>query len=217
MIRILIVHETPLICNVLAALLTDETDIEVTGCASSPKEAINRIEACDIALVSTNLPDNAALQLAQTAAEIHPSAKILVMGLAESEAEIIQYVEAGASGYILKEDSVEEMLRQIRAIYEGEALVTPEIASALINRVGELSQLFSEAGQISGSAGLTPREREVLQLIGQKLTNQEIADRLVIEVGTVKNHVHSILEKLNVSSRHDAAAYWTIIAEGQGL
>lgn len=217
MIRILIVHETPLICNVLAALFTDEADIEVVGCASSLNDALDHIGACEIALVSTNLPDNAALQIAQTAAEIHPSTKILVMGLAESEAEIIQYVEAGASGYILKEDSVEEMLRQIRAIYAGEALVSPEIASALIDRVGELSQLFAEAGQISASAGLTPREREVLQLIGQKLTNQEIADRLVIEVGTVKNHVHSILEKLNVSSRHDAAAYWTIIAESQGL
>lgn len=82
----------------MAALFTDEADIEVAGCASSLKEALNQIEAGYIALVSTNLTDNAALQIAQTAAEIRPSAKILVMGLAESEAKIIQYVEAGASG-----------------------------------------------------------------------------------------------------------------------
>lgn len=121
----------------------------------------------------------------------------------------------GASGYVLKDDSVEELLSHIRAVYNGEALNSPEIALALISRVNELSQMFSGAGSVTEPAGLTSREREVLQLIGRNLSNQEIADQLFIQVGTVKNHIHSILDKLNVSSRHDAAAYWAIIADGE--
>jgi DNA-binding NarL/FixJ family response regulator len=215
MIRLLLVHETPLLCNIIAALLEDETDIQVIGTASTLREALPRIEDSDLILVSTHLPDGGALNLTKLVAESHPSVKTMVMGLAESQEEIIQYVEAGAAGYVLKDDSVEELLEHIRAVQNGEALVSPEIASALISRVSELSKLFEETGRIPQSADLTPREREVLQLIGQNLTNQEIADRLFIEVGTVKNHVHSILDKLNVNSRHDAAAYWSIITEGQ--
>lgn len=214
MIRVLLVHETPLMCNVIALLFEDEADIQVVGCASTRKEAVSQIDRCDVALVSTNLPGNDAQHLIQTVTEANPEVKTLVMGLAESEAEIIKYVEVGASGYVLKDDSVEELLSHVRAVHNGEALISPEIASALISRVSELSQMFSGAGSVTDSAGLTPREREVLQLIGRNLSNQEIADQLFIEVGTVKNHVHSILDKLNVSSRHDAAAYWAIIAEG---
>jgi len=147
-------------------------------------------------------------------AEADPSVKVLVLGLGESKERVLRYVEAGADGYVLKNDSVDDLLRHIRAAQRGKALVSPKIAAALMSRVTELAQLFAEIESgISESADLTPREREILELIGQGLTNQEIADRLVIEVGTVKNHVHSILQKLDVSSRQDAASYLALIRE----
>jgi two-component system nitrate/nitrite response regulator NarL len=123
-----------------------------------------------------------------------------------------RYVEAGANGYVLKDNSVDELLTRIRVAYREKALVSPKIVAALMSRVTEWAQLFAdiEAG-ISESADLTPREREILELIGQGLTNQEIADSLFIEVGTVKNHVHNILQKLDVSSRQDAAAYLAVV------
>ena len=176
--------------------------------------ALGRVPGADVVLVSTRLPDQGALRLTEAIARDHPEVRVLVLGLAESEEEILRYVEAGAAGYVLKDDSVEELLRNVRAVHSGEAVVSPEIAGALISRVGELAQLFADAFAIDKSADLTPREREVLKLLGQGLTNQEIADRLVIELGTVKNHVHSILDKLNVSSRKDAAAYLAIMEEG---
>lgn len=215
-IRVLLVNEIHLMCNVLAATLEDEEDIKIVGTATSAEQALALAPACDVALVSTRLPDNGALELTRSMTATHPAVRVLVLGLAESEAEIIQYVEAGAFGYVLKDDTVDELLRNVRAAYNGEALVSPEIAGALMSRVAELAQLFTETAAIPESVELTPREREVLKLVAQDLSNQEIADRLVIEVGTVKNHVHSILQKLNVSSREDAAVFWSIIEEHGG-
>lgn len=213
MIRVLIVNEIRLMCNVISAVLEPESDVEVIGTATSVEEALDQVAECDLVLISTGLADNGALELTRAIAKAEPSVRILVLGLAESEAEILQYVEAGADGYVLRDDSVREFLKHIRATHNDAALVSPEIAAALMNRVSELAQLFPE-GVGGGEAGeLTPREYEVLQLIGQGLSNQEIADQLVIEVGTVKNHVHSILKKLGVNSRQDAAAYLAILEE----
>lgn len=214
MIRVLLVNEMRLVSNVIASVLEDESDIEVVGRAASVDEALALAKESDVVLVSTRLPDNGALKLTSAIAEADPSVKVLVLGLGESKERVLRYVEAGADGYVLQNDSVDNLLRHIRAAQKGKALVSPKIAAALMSRVTELAQLFAEIESgLSESADLTPREREILELIGQGLTNQEIADRLVIEVGTVKNHVHSILQKLDVSSREDAASYLALIRE----
>jgi DNA-binding NarL/FixJ family response regulator len=207
MIRVLLVNEIRLIGNVIASALEDESDVEIVGGVTSLDEALALAPKSDVVLVSTRLPEGGALKLTSAIAEAHPSVKVLVLGLAETKGQVLQYVEAGAAGYVLKDDSVGDLLSCIRAAQSGEALVSPNIAAALMSRVGELAQLFAdiESG-LSEAADLTPREREILELIGQGLTNQEIADRLVIEVGTVKNHVHNILQKLEVGNRQDAAA-----------
>ena len=214
MIRVLLVNEIRLMSNVIAATLEDESDIQVVGSATTIEQALDLAANCDVVLISTRLPHEGALELIRALNEEYPEVKSLVLGLAESEEEILQYIEVGARGYVLKDDSVQELLRNIRAASSGEAMISPEIAAALMNRVNELAQVFAEAAAIPDAVDLTPREHEVLQLIGQDLTNQEIADQLVIEVGTVKNHVHRILQKLNVNSRQDAAAYWAIINDG---
>lgn len=207
MIRVLVVNEQHLMASLIASVLSDEPDIEVVGRATSGEAALEQAAQADVLLVSTRLPEGGALGLVRSLAQDHPDSAVLVMGVAESEWEILQYVEAGASGYVLKDDTVEELLRHIRAADAGKARISPEIAAALMTRVTELSQLFNQASVSTDLTELTPRELEVLELIGQDLTNHEIAERLVIEVGTVKNHVHSILDKLNVSSRRDAASY----------
>lgn len=212
MIRVLVVNEIRLTCNVIAAVLEEEPDIDVIGLATTVEEALDQISRCDVVLVSTGLPDGAALELTQAITETKSSVKVLALGLAESEAEILHYVETGADGYVLKDDSIDELLRQTRAVQDGEALVSPDIAAALMSRVAELAQ-FADTKEGDRVTDLTPREREVLELIGQDFSNQEIADHLVIEVGTVKNHVHSILQKLNVNSRLDAANYLALIEE----
>lgn len=217
MIHLLLVNEIRLMCNVLNAALEDEPDIKVVACATSVEEALEKLEQedVDVVLASTRLPERGALRLTETITEIQPSIDVIVLGVTEKKERVLQYIEAGAVGYVLSEDTLDEMVNKIKAAQHGKALVSPKIAGALMERVSELAQMFAdlETGVVE-SAGLTARELEVLELLGQNLTNQEISDRLVIEVGTVKNHVHSILNKLNVSSRSEAATYLALIRQG---
>lgn len=216
MVNILLVNETRLICNVLAAALEDEPGIKVVGSATSVAEAINIIdnEAVDIVLTSTRLPDQGALALTQAISETAPQTKVLVLGLTEKKERVLSYVEAGAIGYVLKDASVEDLISSIRAAQAGKAIVSPRIAAALMERISDYAQTFANLeNNVNENANLTPREMEVLELLGKNLTNQQIAERLVIEIGTVKNHVHNILDKLNVSNRDEAAAYLAIIKE----
>jgi two-component system, NarL family, nitrate/nitrite response regulator NarL len=137
------------------------------------------------------------------------------IGLAEAQEQVLQYVQAGAAGYVLQDESLEDLLERVRDAHAGRVRVSPKIAAALMSRVAEYALLLDQVELGSYPVELTPREEEILAIIGQGLTNQEIADRLRIEVGTVKNHVHSILQKLDVNSRHEAAVAWTILHRGE--
>lgn len=214
MIHVLVVHQTHLISSLITSVLSEEDDVYVVGRASSAEEALAKLELsqCNMVLVAATLPDKGALNLTQTIADQYSNVKVLVIGLPESESMILEYVAAGAAGYVLQDVPADRLLENVRAVYEDKAIVSPTVASALMDRIAELSRI---AGQHKldpqAYEELTPREREVLDLIGENLTNQAIADRLYIEVGTVKNHVHNILKKLDVKSREDAAAYLPII------
>ncbi len=213
-INILLINEIELIGNVIVAALEDEEDIQVVGCVTTPEEALKIVQenVVDVALVSTRLSDEGALKLTNAITELAPTTKVLALGLTEEKNRVLRYVEAGAAGYILKDDSLEELISTVRAAQEGKVFVSPKIAAAMMERLSDLAQMFSDVeNNVTDTAGLTSRELEVLDLIGKGLTNQEIAEQLVIEIGTVKNHVHSILEKLNVGSRGEAAAYLAFI------
>jgi DNA-binding NarL/FixJ family response regulator len=213
-INILLVNEIHLMGNVIAAALEDEPDINVVACVTNLDEALKIVQdkEVDVALISTRLPDQGALKLTGAISELAPTAKVLALGLTEEKKRVLRYVEAGAAGYILKDDSLDDLIENVRATVDDKVFVSPEIAAAMMERLSDLAQMFSDVeNSVTDEAGLTSREIEVLELIGQGLTNQQISEQLVIEVGTVKNHVHSILEKLNVSSRGEAAAYLAFI------
>jgi len=215
-IRILLVNDIQLISNVIAASLEDEPDITIVDCVSSPEDALRSIQEqeIDVALVSTRLPNQGALEFTKKVAKFSPSTKVLALGLSEDKNQVLRFIEAGASGFVLKDNSVNELIETIRAAKDKKAFVSPEIASAIMNRLTELTQLLLDCGNsFPDEADLTPRELEILELIGRRMTNQQIAGELVIEVGTVKNHVHSILNKLDVGSRSDASAYLAFINE----
>ena len=209
MIRVLVVHQTQLISSIIANVLDEEPDIQVVGHCANIEETLHVLErqGCEIVLVAANLPDNGALKITETINERNSGAKVLVIGLPKSKNAILQYVAAGASGYVLQEVATERLLEHVRAAHEDKAIVSPDIAAALMEHISKLAQLTSQSEiDPSAYAELTPREREVLGLIGKDYSNRQIAEELVIEIGTVKNHVHSILKKLDVSNRHEAAS-----------
>lgn len=215
MIRVLVVDEHALMCDVMATALGDETDIEVVGYATDIKDALAWVGECEVMLVNAALPQDGALSLTQAVARMQSLVKVVVLGLLEVEPRVIPYVEAGAAGYVPPGDNVDNLVHRIRAAHNGHAVVSPTIAAHLMLRVNQLAerakdQLLSP----KETARLTPREQEVLALVGQGLNNHEIAAHLLISVGTVKNHVHSILQKLDVSSREDAAIYTELINNG---
>lgn len=213
-IRILLINEIQLISNVIAASLEDEPDIYIAECVSTIEEGLQIIQeqAIDVVLVSTRLPNRGALQFTKKVTRDNPATKVLVFGLTEDKKHVIQFVEAGASGIVSKDHSITELLDTIRAANDDKAILSSEIASALMHRLSEVTRLLMDCSDsYPEEANLTPRELEVLEMIGVKMTNQQIADKLVIEVGTVKNHVHNILEKLGVHSRKDARAYLAFI------
>jgi len=225
MIRTLIVHDICLIADLLAKALNDEGDIVVAHQVISPEEALEFLkeEQCDVLLVNILLPEQGALNLTKTVAKKFSDVKIVVTGLLESKTAILQCLEMGAAGYVQQDDSVGDLVKKVRCVARGEALVSPQVAGALIARLAELKRLATELNgyqEISlqdQCTELTAREREILDLIGKGYTNQRIADELIIGVGTVKNHVHNILEKLDVHTRKQAAMIARQLAMGEGM
>ncbi|MFZ6030175.1 MAG: response regulator [Chloroflexota bacterium] len=214
MIRLLLVHEILLMCNILTAALSDEPDIEVVGYATSTEEALDKIQKfkADMVLTSSHLPECGALHLVESISSRVPSTQVLILGITEKRERVLQFVEAGASGYVTKDSTMDDLLNTIRATHHGTAVASPQITAALIERLSDYAQMFSGVeSSVIENAALTPREIDVLELLGRNFTNQQIAEQLIIEVGTVKNHVHSILNKLNVNTREEAAAYLTLI------
>lgn len=210
-IKVLLVIEVPLIGNIFASVLEEEPDLQVAGCVATLQDALEFLEQQDVnmVLVSVGLADQGALTLTRTIVDRAPAVKVLALGLLEEDKhDALRYIEAGAAGYILKDSSLREFIEVIRMAQRGEAQVSTRMAGAMMERLSSLARMFATVEtRMDHNVRLTSREFEVLQFISQGLTNQEIAARLVVEVGTVKNHVHNILEKLNVSNREEAASY----------
>ena len=210
LIKVLPIIEVRLIANIFADVLAAEPDIAVAGCCTDPEEGLEIIQQqnVDVALVSVGLPNQSALELIRTIMDVSPTTKVLALGLLDNPDDVLKYIEAGAAGYIVKDSALDEMIEILRATQRGEARVSAKIAGAMIERLSSLAKTFStvETGIMEG-VRLTRREQEVLQFIGKGCTNQEIAALLLVEIGTVKNHVHNILEKLNVNTRGEAASH----------
>ena len=224
MIRTLIVHDVTLVSDLLTTVLEGQDDIRVVGSATTPTAALEKLQdtSCDVVVVNCLLPDEGALTLTRAAAKQFPDVHIVITGLVESQTAILHCLEAGATGYVREADGVEQLIAVVRHASQSEALVSPAVAGALIARMTELKRLatelngYHETDMAQQATELTEREREILGLLGEGYSNRDIAEELVITVGTVKNHVHNILDKLDVHTRKQAAMVARQLALGEG-
>lgn len=211
MIRILIADESSLTCDAMRSILGKQEDIYVVGCVQTEDELHFSLEHSNILLLGVRLGNRSASDILKDVSEACPKVKTIVVGIYDNPHLILQYIEAGASGYVLRQETMGSLLAKVRAAYDDMALISPAIAAQLMGRLAKLANhpLSLDVGRrVNNLAELTPREQEVLGLINQSYTNQEIANKLFITCGTVKNHVHNILDKLEASSRHDAAVIY---------
>jgi DNA-binding NarL/FixJ family response regulator len=201
MTRVLIVVGIRLYRDGLAQLLSAQEGFTVVGTTSNGRAAVEHLDvlAPDVALVEIGLPDLDAITGALS--ERTSRIPLVVMGIADSDSEVLDCAERGAAGYVTRDASVEELTGTIRCAAKGEVICSPRTAGSLIRRVGALSAELRLRPQ---RVHLTRREHEVATLMRQDLSNKEIAARLRIEVATVKIHVHNVLDKLHVHRRADA-------------
>ena len=203
MIRVLIVSDIRLYRDGLARILDGEPRLDVVGIAADLPEAVrlSSERAAEVALVDMALPHSvgAVRDLAAGA----PTLKIVALGVHESEQDLIAGAEAGVSGYVPRAASVADLVAVLESVGRGELLCSPGAAATLLRRVKALAA--GREGAVSAIT-LTPREREIALLLESGPSNKDIARQLGIEVATVKNHVHNLLEKLQVHRRAQAVA-----------
>ena len=198
----LVVAEVRLYREGLASALDAEDGIDVVGAYAAPTEALARGVDPDVVLVDVagdeSLPILSSLQGAL------PHAHLVAMAIRDAEQDVMACAEAGAAGYVTREQSVGDVASIVRAVARGEMPCTPRMAGSMLRRIAVLAGEASPPPE--GVPQLTPREAEVVDLIGRGLSNKQIARALCIELATVKNHVHNVLEKLGVTRRNDAVA-----------
>jgi len=192
----------------LVSLLSMLVFFAVVGTAACSSEAAARIKALRpaVVLVNIGLPGREGLALTQTLRREVPEVKVILLGVPDLADEIMRSIEAGAAGYVLRESSFDYLVATIRAVHGGEAFCSPRVAASLFSRVAELAaERVPPIAQ--SSVKLTTRELEIVNQIAQGLSNKEIARRLSIGPQTVKNHIHNILDKLQVHTRLQAVHY----------
>lgn len=208
MIHILVVDEIKLRAALLGSSLSKKGGINVVDTITSIDTAVARSSECDIFLVNAAFENDGARRLTIQATRLDPRVKVIVTGILQDHSVVIDYIKSGVAGYVFEDHSVEDIFCTIRAVHNNEALVSPAIAAALMKSVANCHRApLKRWNGFSEKKELTSREEEVLELLEKGNSNQAIADQLYIELGTVKNHVHSILGKLGVRSREEAASY----------
>ena len=207
-IRVLIADDHALFRRGLNMVLESEEGIDVVAEAEDGEDAVAKAEelAPDVVLMDVRMPRLGGIEAARAVRDSLPSAKILMLTVSDEEDDLYEAIKAGANGYLLKEISIEEVADAIRAVVQGQSLISPSMASKLLTEFNTLVRRAEEKQQFPAPR-LTDRELEVLKLVAQGMSNREIADDLYISENTVKNHVRNILEKLHLHSRMEAVVY----------
>jgi two-component system, NarL family, nitrate/nitrite response regulator NarL len=202
--KIIIVDDHVLFREGLAAIIRSETDIEIMGQAGSVQEAIELVKTLkpDLVLMDFGLPDGTGADATRAILKEYPQCKIIFLTMSEEDEHLFAAIRSGAKGYLLKNMRPSKLISTLRSVQQGESALSRSMTLRLMEELARTKETPR-----TGDPTLTRREMEVLRELAAGVSNQEIAQHLFISENTVKYHVHSILEKLNLSDRRDAAIY----------
>jgi DNA-binding NarL/FixJ family response regulator len=206
-VRVLIVDDDDLMRAGLAAVLSSDKTVDVAGEASDGGRALEQVRALgpDVVLMDVRMPDLDGIAATREVVAAFPDAKVVILTTFEQDDYIFGALNAGASGFLLKRTSPEELIAAIHTVAAGDSLLSPSVTKRVIERVAQ--QPAAELAPDERLDHLTPREREVLEQVARGLSNGEIAAELVIEESTVKTHVKRILMKLRLRDRVQAVIF----------
>ncbi|MBM4446762.1 MAG: response regulator transcription factor [Chloroflexi bacterium] len=199
-IKILIADDHPVVREGLFAMLSREADFEVVGDAKDGVEAVNKAKELkpDVVLMDLRMPEMDGVEAMRQIKSVVPDVRFIILTTYSDDEYIFSGIEAGARAYLLKDAPREDLFKAIRAVYQGESLIQPVVASKLLDRFSELSRRTPSGDELS------ERELEILRLMAKGAANKEISAQLSIAQSTVKTHIANIFQKLGVNDRTEA-------------
>jgi DNA-binding NarL/FixJ family response regulator len=205
--RVLIADDDDLMRAGLIELITADPDIEVVGEASTGREAVERARrlAPDVVLMDVRMPDLDGIGATRELSRAAPEARVLILTTFEQDDYVFDALRAGASGFLLKRTRPEDLIAAVHTIAAGDSLLSPPVTRRVIDRVAQ--QPTPQLANRAKLDELTPREREVLELVARGLSNREIAHALVVQESTIRSHVKKILMKLGLRDRVQAVIF----------
>lgn len=208
-IQILLIEDNRLLRDGIAAMLKKESDIHVVATVGNGENILTMVgkNKPDILLLDLGLRSQNSLQIVKLLKQNYPETKIIVMDLVPLQADVLEFVQSGVSGFILKDANIAEFFKTIRSVYKGAKVLPPHLTGSLFSQIVEYAVNGFKPSVIAESVRMTKRERQVIELIADGSTNKEIAQKLHLSTYTVKSHVHNILEKLTLSTRVQIAKH----------
>lgn len=208
LIALVLIDDNRLLREGITAMIHSQPDFEVLVASADVDEAIKKVREAkpNVVLLDFGLADHDSLSLTVMVHREVPEARVIVMGLLPVQEDVAAFVRAGASGFIMKDASFEDFFATIRAVAGGAEVLPRELTNSLFSEIVR-NVAPVERAQVREAVQLTKRELQVIDLLGEGLSNKEIAARLIIAIHTVKSHVHNVLEKLALRSRLEVAAF----------
>ncbi len=208
-ISILVIEDNRLLREGIVTMLKKQPDMRVADSFGNGENILHMIEnhKPDILLLDLGLRSQNSLQIVKLVKKNFPETKIIVMDLMPLQEDILEFVQAGVIGFIIKDANVAEFYKTIRSVYQGAKVLPSQLTGSLFSQIIDHAVNGSKPSSIINSIRMTKRERQVIELISDGFTNKEIAQKLNLSTYTVKSHVHNILEKLSLHTRIQIANY----------
>jgi len=207
-IRLLLIEDNRLLRDGILSILKAHKDIIIIASSGDGKNSLPKIQQLkpNVVLLDLGLRSQNSLHVVEIVKKDFPEAKVIVMDLAPVQADILQYVKAGANGFILKDASLNDLLITIRTVAEGSTVLPPLLVDSLFSQIVDHAVREGKS-RLKEAVRMTKREREVIEFLGEGMSNKEIGQKIRVSTYTIKSHIHNIMEKLALHTRLEIANY----------